>query len=114
MVLASFPDDPVVARAQEPDEEELLGISVREITPDLERRYNLPDTDGGLLITEVEPRSSAGRKGLQAGDIVLEVNRERVDSVREHSRQVNESDSDKPVLLLIQRGERTFFTALKS
>ena len=48
-----------------------LGISIREITPSLQKKYNLKNPEG-LLITYVKPDSPADDAGLKADDIILQ------------------------------------------
>jgi len=47
-----------------------LGISIREITSSLQKKYDLENTEG-LLITYVKPDSPADDAGLKEGDIIL-------------------------------------------
>lgn len=49
-----------------------LGVAVQEVSQALARSFGLASPDGAL-ITLVEPDSPAARAGLQAGDVVLEV-----------------------------------------
>src|SRR5690606_29409645 len=44
-----------------------------------------PETRGvaGLLVTSVTPESPAAQRGLQSGDVIVEVNRQRVRTVAE-------------------------------
>jgi len=49
-----------------------LGIAIQDLTPDLARAFDL-EVSRGAVITQVEARSPAGRAGLRAGDVVLEV-----------------------------------------
>ena len=49
-----------------------LGIGVQELTPTLARAFSI-DKKRGVVITQVEPDSTAERAGLQAGDVVTDV-----------------------------------------
>ena len=52
------------------------------MTPSLARRYGYRTTEG-LLVTEVRNYSEADKAGIATGDIILEVNRKKVSTVRE-------------------------------
>ncbi|MEO6359105.1 MAG: Do family serine endopeptidase [Sphingomicrobium sp.] len=52
-----------------------LGLSLQPITPALARAANLPPTARGVIVTAVDPNSSAAEEGLQRGDLILSVNR---------------------------------------
>ena len=88
-----------------------VGLSLTALTPALARRYGL-STFEGLLITEVKQYSPAARAGLQAGDIILEVNRFKVSSVREFQDILKKTESGDEMILLVRReseGEKIDF-----
>lgn len=57
-----------------------IGILPQEITADLLEAFNLKEV-AGVLIAKVERDSPAERAGLQAGDVILEIDGERVSNV---------------------------------
>jgi len=79
-----------------------IGISLTRMTANLARRYGFKTTDG-LVITEVKNYSPAAKAGLQAGDIILEVNRAKVNSVNEFDGILRRTKSGDAVMLLIRR-----------
>ncbi len=50
-----------------------LGVSIQELTHDLAKQFNVPDT-AGALVGDVFAESPAGRAGVQRGDIVRSFN----------------------------------------
>jgi serine protease Do len=64
----------------------LLGLAVRELDRQLAERLELPKATRGVLITRVEPMSSSFDAGIERGTVLLEVNRQRVESVAEYRR----------------------------
>jgi serine protease Do len=52
----------------------LMGVIVQDLTPDLAIGFNLPGITKGAIITQVSPNSPAAKTGLQAGDIIQEIN----------------------------------------
>ena len=79
-----------------------LGFTVRELSPDLARRYGL-ETREGLIITEVKRYSEAARKGLSVGDIIIEVNRRRITSVDDLEKIMDRVESGSAIILLLRR-----------
>jgi 2-alkenal reductase len=59
-----------------------IGISYQPIDPTVSSILNLSVADG-ILITQVDPASPAGRAGLQEGDVILAVESEKID--QEHT-----------------------------
>ena len=58
-----------------------LGLTVIEIDPRNAHRYDIPEGMRGLLVQRVEPLSPAQEAGIERGHILLEINREPVDTV---------------------------------
>ncbi|HEK86050.1 MAG TPA: DegQ family serine endoprotease [Candidatus Aminicenantes bacterium] len=79
-----------------------VGLSLTALTPSLARRYGL-STSEGLLVTEVKDYSEAAKAGLQPGDIILEVNRTKVTSVREFQDILKKTAAGDEVILLVRR-----------
>jgi serine protease Do len=79
-----------------------LGFTVRELTPNLARRYGLT-TQEGLIVTQVKRYSEADRKGLAVGDIIIEVNRRKVTTVDDLERLMDKVASGEAVILLLRR-----------
>jgi serine protease Do len=58
-----------------------LGLNVRDLDRQTIERLDLPKGTRGVLITRVEPMSSSFDNGIERGTVLLEVNRQRVESV---------------------------------
>ncbi|TFF27421.1 DegQ family serine endoprotease [Jiella endophytica] len=58
------------------------GATVYNLSPRVAGEFRLPQDKTGVVVAKVAPRSLAARFGLEAGDIVLEVNGESVDSTK--------------------------------
>jgi serine protease Do len=88
-----------------------FGLKVEDLSSELARRLGLTDRTG-VVITEVQPGSSAEEAGLRAHDVILEVNRQAVKDVKGYQRLLANHASNS-ALLLIQRGGSTLFVPLK-
>jgi len=111
--LGQFPDDQT-GTAQDLNEAHTgtLGLTVEPITPDLQKQFGI-ETSRGLVVTGVDPSSPAADKGIQSGDVILEINRKQVDSLKDFRKALKDAPDDKPVLFLVERGGRTFFLAVR-
>jgi serine protease Do len=78
------------------------GLSVSPMTPSLARRYGYRTTEG-LLITEVRNFSEAEKAGLATGDIIVEINRKKIVSVREFENILKQTPSGEEIILLVRR-----------
>jgi S1-C subfamily serine protease len=66
------------------------------------------DGKEGVVVKSIDSnRAPAARVGLEEGDVILMVNRTRVDSVRELTKAVEDSEGGY-IFLRVQRGTRIF------
>jgi serine protease Do len=63
-----------------------LGLNVRDLDRQTAERLEVPKTTRGVLITRVEPMSSSFDGGIERGTVLLEINRQRVESAAEYRR----------------------------
>jgi serine protease Do len=93
-----------------------IGFSVQELTSRLVQRYGLQTTKG-LIITEIRRYSEAERRGLARGDIITEVNRIKVETVKDLRDILKKLDAGDPVMLRIvrerDRDSQEFFVTLR-
>ena len=88
----------------------LDGVQVENLTSEIAQQLNLPPGTRGVVITRVDPNSTAG-ESLQRGDIVQEVNRKAVNNV-EQFRTAIRGASNQPLLLLVNRGGNTQYVVI--
>ena len=58
------------------------GMVLRDLTPELAKRMAIPKGTKGIIVAEVDPSGPAARSGIIPGDVILEVEREPVESVK--------------------------------
>ena len=91
-----------------------LGLGLSSLTPDVRRQLNLSETVNGVVITNVDPKSDAADKGLQAGDIVRSIGNRAVHSPQDVQSRIADAKAAgrKSVLLLVTRGGGERFIAV--
>jgi serine protease Do len=88
------------------------GVAVQPLNPALRQRLGLPnDVRHGVVVSEIEPGSAAARAGLRAGDVVLEIDRQKVQRVEQFHELFAKSQG--PTLLLVHRRGATSFLVIK-
>ncbi|HEX8722995.1 MAG TPA: DegQ family serine endoprotease [Pyrinomonadaceae bacterium] len=89
-----------------------LGITVAPLTPETAGRFQLPRDKEGIVVTGVDPAGPAGEAGIQQGDLVEQANRRPVRTV-EDLRAAIEGAGDRPLLLLVTRGDNSIFVTVR-
>jgi len=93
--------------------EAMLGINVQDLTPELAERFHIKE-DKGVLITKVDPGSAAETKGLREGDLIKELNREKINNAEDFKNQAAKIKKGDGVLLRVIRDNRAFFVVLET
>ena len=79
-------NDPPPAERSRNDQDMPLGLTVRDLDRQTFDRLDLPKQLKGVLIARVEPLSSSFDGGVERGTVLLEINRQRVESVADYRR----------------------------
>jgi serine protease Do len=87
------------------DQEPVLGLIVRDIDTATAERLELRRPVRGVLILRIEPLTAASDAGLERGTVLLEVNRQRVDSVEAFRRIARTSHPGDVVTLFVYSPE---------
>ena len=92
-----------------------LGMSMAGLTAELAEKFQLDSGVEGVVITDIEEDSDAVKKGLRAGDVIVEVNQNKVTTPAEIEKEVQQALQlgRRSVLLRIQRGGDLNFVALR-
>ena len=86
----------------------VAGMSVKPLTPESRHAYGIATDVNGVVITDIDPNSDGGQKGLKPGDVIIQANGLPVTSQADLARiiaDVQKSGRTK-ILLLIQRDGR--------
>jgi serine protease Do len=86
-----------------------LNVTVAEMGPDQKAELGV---DRGVLVQEVKP-GAAARAGVEPGDVILQVNGKRVESVSSLRQGLDTLAKGQPAALLIKRGDATLFVAVE-
>ena len=88
-----------------------LGISVGDLTADARQQIHAPEQLHGVVVQQVRPNSPADDAGLQAGDVIVEIDRKPAASASQFVSEIHNSPAGKDLLLLVwSRGNASYRT----
>jgi serine protease Do len=113
VTLGRLEDTEKQASLQQPSTEpptatrQALGLNMSGMTDELRRRFSLKDDLKGVVITRVDPNSSASDKRIQAGEVIVEVNQEPVANPVDVTKKIDDlkAQGRKSALLLVANAQ---------
>lgn len=88
------------------------GVTVQDLTPELRERLEVPDRIKGIVVTSVEAGSVAEESGLKTGDVILEINKKAVKTVKDFGKVVDKIKKGEGALVLVYREGMTLYITL--
>ena len=88
--------------------EKALGMQFSSLTDELRQKFAIKNSvSSGVVITDVDPDSSAAEKHVEAGDVIVEVNQEPVKEPADVTKKIEalKSGGKKSALLLVANGQ---------
>jgi serine protease Do len=90
------------------------GLTVGDATPALLQEMNIQrKSSGGVVVTQVNPMSAAAAAGLERGDIITEAGGRPILSKKDFETILEGMDSERGMLLLLERSDQKTFAILK-
>lgn len=84
-----------------------IGISIQEVTPDLQRAFQMRNGESGVLVTGVSADSPAEQAGIEPGDVILSVDGKATPDIGQLRNRIAFAPDDRMVPVLVLRdGQR--------
>jgi len=90
-----------------------LGISVEALTATNAKEFGFDKAERGVIVREVEDDSPAAIAGLRAGDLITEVNREKVTGPKDFRAALQKAKGKESILMLVKREGASRFVIVK-
>jgi serine protease Do len=117
VALGAMPNDPSALR--EPKAEggaapsTLDGLTLEGVNPTNRARFRIPaDIADGVVVTDVDRGSPAARAGLRPGDVLLEIDRQKVANVQRF-KELWSRTKGRTLLLLYRQGQTIFMVVTR-
>ncbi len=92
---------------------EPLGLSVSPLQEGQRQAAKLDKALGGVVVSGVKRGTPAGRSGLKEGDILLQLNQQRIADVAGLRKLLQAQPKNAPLLFLIRRGGGQFYAVIE-
>ena len=102
-------EQPEVSSASETAEN--FGMTVQDITTEVAKYLGIA-SNSGVIIVDVKHGSNADKTGIQPRDIIMQVYKVKISSLKEYLREISKKSAENSVLLLMKRGKATFYVKL--
>jgi serine protease Do len=89
-----------------------FGMEVQEITADIASRLGISQK-AGVIVAGVTDGSPADEAGIRPQDLILQVNKIKINSLKDYQREIGKAGSKEGVLLLIKRGTVSTFVSIR-
>lgn len=83
-----------------------MGISVADFSPEVAAEYGLGSRGRGVIVSNVDQAGPAERAGLKVGDVIVGLDKGRVERAHNLRWQVAARGAGKSVVLNVRRGEQ--------
>ncbi|MEW6674679.1 MAG: DegQ family serine endoprotease [Nitrospirota bacterium] len=92
-------------------ENALRGVGVQDLTPEIQKKLNIPKRITGVVVTDIDEGSPA-EIALMQGDVIQEINRKRISNVGDYKNVVAKIKPGEDILFLIFRGGSSMYITL--
>jgi serine protease Do len=112
ITTTAMPDKPEAMKEKE--SEEKLGARIQELTPQLSARYRISsEIKRGVVVIGIEEGSPADDMGLQEGDVILEINRKKMETTKDFEKAIKDLSLEKGIVFRLHRRGNTFYHSFK-
>lgn len=113
VTIGEQPESTKIAKAETGETEyAFAGVAVQDLDRDTAKELGVQGKTQGVVVTAVEPDCGAEKAGVMRGDVIREINRQPVKSLKDFERVSSGLKKGENILILIdRRGSAVFLSA---
>ncbi len=100
--IAKREDTKILAQQSPKEDQDRLGIQVKELMPEMARQYNVKVGEG-VIVTGVVSGSKAETAGLRVGDLIKEINHQTIKSANDLNKTIDAVKEGEAINIFIRR-----------
>jgi serine protease Do len=105
--IAKRKETEAVSSAMPQKEQDVFGIEVSNLTPEIAHRLNLRESQG-VVVTGVQSNSQGDDKGIKTRDIIKEINHQPINTVKDYENAIRKMKKGDTVSMFIKRANSGF------
>ena len=114
VTIGEQPDSTGIAKAETGETDyAFAGVAVQDLDRETAKELGVKGKAQGVVVTAVEPDSGAEKAGVMRGDVIREINRQPVKSVKDFEKVSSGLKKGENVLILIDRRGNALFLSAK-
>jgi serine protease Do len=114
VTIGEQPDNTKTAKTETGEKDyAFAGVAVQDLDRDTAKELGIKGKTHGVVVTSVEPDSGAEKAGLMPGDVIREINRQPVKSVKDFEKVSSAVKKGENVLILVNRRGASLFISAK-
>jgi len=86
-----------------------LGFMFESLNKDLAEQLGYPPSIKGLVVTRIDPGSQAAMSGVRTGDLLVEINHEKIKNLSDYTRTMRKIEKGQTAHMLFRRGNSQIF-----
>lgn len=111
--IGEQPDETKVAKVEKAEPDTVLsGLAVEDLDQATSKELGL-NGKRGVVVTRVAPESGAEKAGLVPGDVIREINRQPIKSVKDFEKVSSDVKKGDSVLMLVNRRGNSLFLSVR-
>ncbi|MGC1456565.1 MAG: DegQ family serine endoprotease [Nitrospirota bacterium] len=91
----------------------LAGLVVHELTPDLARTFGFEENEKGVVVVKIDSGSKLFEAGIRPGDIILQINQNNIESLKDYKKIASKIKAKDRLLLLVRRKGQDLFVTIR-
>lgn len=116
-IIKELPSEPseIIPSSTEDEQKEnaLSGIAVMDLNTAITKQLGLSHDEKGVVVIRVDADSPAESSDIKKGDVIQEIDRQKVENINDFNRIASKIKSGDTVLLYLNRNGRKFYVALQ-